>query len=107
MDVPLSPLGEEEARAAAQFLQQYDLQHIACGPLWPWRGKDQVYEWIQAGSSGWKRCQVPDPDADPALLKLSSDCTLFDDDDLKVFAEKFRDSQDAFFESYAKAHKAL
>jgi broad specificity phosphatase PhoE len=33
MDVPLSPLGEDEARAAAQFLQQYDLQHIACSPL--------------------------------------------------------------------------
>ena len=33
MDVPLSPLGEGEARAAAQFLQQYDLQHIACSPL--------------------------------------------------------------------------
>ena len=33
MDVPLSPLGEGEARAAAQFLQQYDLQKIACSPL--------------------------------------------------------------------------
>jgi L-ascorbate peroxidase len=50
---------------------------------------------------------IPDPDADPELLKLSSDITIFDDDDFKVFAEKFRDSQDAFFESYAKAHKAL
>jgi probable phosphoglycerate mutase len=33
MDVSLSPLGEEEARAAAQFLQQHDLQHVACSPL--------------------------------------------------------------------------
>ncbi|KAI2492181.1 Histidine phosphatase [Fragilaria crotonensis] len=33
MDVPLSPLGEAEAEAAAQYLQQFDLQHIACSPL--------------------------------------------------------------------------
>jgi hypothetical protein len=33
MDVPVSPLGEGDARAAAQFLQQYNLQHIACSPL--------------------------------------------------------------------------
>jgi L-ascorbate peroxidase len=50
---------------------------------------------------------IPDPDADPELLKLSSDKTLFDDADFKPFAEKFRDSQEAFFVSYAKAHKKL
>jgi broad specificity phosphatase PhoE len=33
MDVPLSPLGEKEARAAAQYLQQFDLQHVASSPL--------------------------------------------------------------------------
>ena len=33
MDVPLSPLGEAEAEAAAQYLQQFDLQHVACSPL--------------------------------------------------------------------------
>jgi L-ascorbate peroxidase len=48
-----------------------------------------------------------DEKADPELLKLSSDRTLFEDEDFKPFAEKFRDSQDAFFESYAKAHKQL
>jgi L-ascorbate peroxidase len=50
---------------------------------------------------------MPDPDADPELLKMSTDKTLFDDEGFKPFAEKFRDSQDAFFESYAKAHKKL
>jgi broad specificity phosphatase PhoE len=33
MDVPLSPLGEWEAQAAAQYLQQFDLQHVASSPL--------------------------------------------------------------------------
>lgn len=33
MDVPLSPLGEEEAKAAAAYLRQFDLQHIGASPL--------------------------------------------------------------------------
>jgi L-ascorbate peroxidase len=32
---------------------------------------------------------------------------IFTDAGFSPFAEKFRDSQDAFFESYAKAHKKL
>jgi L-ascorbate peroxidase len=47
------------------------------------------------------------PDADEALLKMSSDKAVFTDEVFRPFAEKFRDDQDAFFESYAKAHKAL
>jgi L-ascorbate peroxidase len=50
---------------------------------------------------------VPDPDADPELLKLSTDRVVFEDEGFKPYAEKFRDSKDAFFESYAKAHKKL
>jgi L-ascorbate peroxidase len=50
---------------------------------------------------------MPDPSADPELLKLSSDKTIFQDEGFKPFAESFRDSQDAFFVSYAKAHKKL
>lgn len=50
---------------------------------------------------------VDDPNADPELLKLSSDRVIFTDAGFSPFAEKFRDSQDAFFESYAKAHKKL
>jgi len=50
---------------------------------------------------------LDDPNADEELLKLSSDRAVFKDEGFRPFAEKFRDSQDAFFESYAKAHKKL
>ena len=38
---------------------------------------------------------------------MSSDRAVFKDEKFRPFAEKFRDSKDAFFESYAKAHKKL
>ena len=50
---------------------------------------------------------LDDPDADDELLKLKTDTSVFDDKDFRPFAEKFRDDQDAFFASYAKAHKKL
>jgi L-ascorbate peroxidase len=50
---------------------------------------------------------MPDESADPELLKLTSDKVVFTDPGFKPFAEKFRDSQDAFFASYKVAHKAL
>jgi len=33
LDVPLSPLGELEAKAAAQYLSQFELQNVAASPL--------------------------------------------------------------------------
>lgn len=33
MDVPLSPLGELEAKAAGQYLSQFELQNVATSPL--------------------------------------------------------------------------
>mmetsp|Transcript_87575 Transcript_87575/g.245135 ORF Transcript_87575/g.245135 Transcript_87575/m.245135 type:complete len:348 (+) Transcript_87575:101-1144(+) len=48
-----------------------------------------------------------DPNADEELLKMSSDRAVFTDDKFRPFAEKFRDNQEAFFVSYAKAHKKL
>ena len=33
LDVPLSPLGEAEAQAAASYLERFDLQHVAASPL--------------------------------------------------------------------------
>jgi len=33
MDVSLSPLGQEEAKVAAEYLKQFDLQHVAASPL--------------------------------------------------------------------------
>lgn len=50
---------------------------------------------------------LDDENADEELLKLSSDRAVYVDEDFRVFAERFRDDQDAFFESYAKAHKQL
>lgn len=50
---------------------------------------------------------LDDPNADEDLLKMSSDRAVFTDEAFRPFAEKFRDNQDAFFESYAKAHKRL
>jgi L-ascorbate peroxidase len=77
-------------------------------------GKEAKYN---PGGSAWTKnwlvfdnsyfTTIPDESADPELLKLSTDKTLFGDEDFKPFAEKFRDSQDEFFASYAKAHKKL
>jgi len=50
---------------------------------------------------------MDDPNADEDLLKMSSDLALFKDDGFRPFAEKFRDDQEAFFASYARAHKKL
>ncbi len=33
LDVSLSPLGEEEAKAAALYLEQFDLESVICSPL--------------------------------------------------------------------------
>ena len=77
-------------------------------------GKDATYK---PGGSSWTEkwlkfdnsyfTTVPDSSADPELLKLSTDKTLFDDEGFRPHAEKFRDSEAAFFESYAKAHVKL
>lgn len=48
-----------------------------------------------------------DKKSDAELLKCSTDSILFEDKGFKKFATKFGKSQDAFFESYAKAHKQL
>jgi L-ascorbate peroxidase len=77
-------------------------------------GKDAKYK---PGGSSWTERwlifdnsyyhTIPDESSDPELLKLKTDCTLFDDADFRPFAEKCRDSQDEFFKMYAKAHKKL
>lgn len=50
---------------------------------------------------------IPDENADPELVKMQTDQTLFQDEGFRPYAEKFRDSQEEFFASYAKAHKKL
>lgn len=45
MDVPLSELGQAEARAAADYLQQFDLQYVVCSPLKrAIYGAERIYE---------------------------------------------------------------
>jgi L-ascorbate peroxidase len=68
-------------------------------------GSSWVENWLIFDNSYFTT--MPDPAADPELLKLSTDKTLFDDAGFAPFAGKFRESQDAFFESYAVAHKKL
>eukprot|EP00533_Pseudo-nitzschia_delicatissima_P010698 CAMPEP_0116094456 /NCGR_PEP_ID=MMETSP0327-20121206/9143_1 /TAXON_ID=44447 /ORGANISM="Pseudo-nitzschia delicatissima, Strain B596" /LENGTH=315 /DNA_ID=CAMNT_0003586065 /DNA_START=159 /DNA_END=1106 /DNA_ORIENTATION=- len=50
---------------------------------------------------------LDDDEADDELLKLSSDRSVFEDEGFRKYAVTFRDDQDAFFESYAKAHFQL
>lgn len=45
---------------------------------------------------------VPDEASDPELLKLGTDKSLFDDEGFLPFAQKYKESQEAFFEDYKK-----
>lgn len=45
---------------------------------------------------------VPDGGVDPELLKLGTDKSLFLDEGFLPFAQNFKGSQEAFFESYKK-----
>lgn len=70
-----------------------------------------------AGGSAWSKdwlvfdnsyyTEMEKTDTDGELLKLSTDKIIFKDEKMRPFAVKFAESQDAFFESYAKAHKKL
>jgi L-ascorbate peroxidase len=68
-------------------------------------GSPWTENWLVFDNSYYQT--VADPKADPELLKLQTDLVIFEDPGFKVYAERFRDSQEAFFEAYAKAHKKL
>lgn len=68
-------------------------------------GSSWTEDWLVFDNSYFTA--VPDYTKDVDLLKLTSDKVLFTDDQFSFFAEKFRKSKEDFFESYAKAHKAL
>jgi L-ascorbate peroxidase len=70
----------------------------------PWTPNFLVFDnsYYQITEEAHKGCPK-----DPELLSLSTDKVIFADPGFKPYAEKFRDSQEAFFESYAKAHKKL
>jgi L-ascorbate peroxidase len=77
-------------------------------------GKEANYK---AGGSPWTEqwlvfdnsyfTTIPNDNADPELIKMQTDKAVFQDEGFRPYAEKFRDSQDEFFASYAKAHKKL
>ncbi|CAN0494240.1 unnamed protein product, partial [Hapterophycus canaliculatus] len=47
---------------------------------------------------------IPDDSCDPELLKLATDKCLFADPGFLPFAQKYRDSQAAFFADYKKVN---
>lgn len=52
LDVPLSELGQAEARAAGDYLKAFDLEYVACSPLKrAIYGAEQVYERQSSQSS--------------------------------------------------------
>ena len=68
-------------------------------------GSSWTDQWLQFDNSYFKI--MHDAKSDPELLKLSTDKTLFDDEGFKPYAEKFRDSNKEFFNSYKIAHLKL
>eukprot|EP00584_Thalassiosira_punctigera_P001003 CAMPEP_0172537174 /NCGR_PEP_ID=MMETSP1067-20121228/8830_1 /TAXON_ID=265564 ORGANISM="Thalassiosira punctigera, Strain Tpunct2005C2" /NCGR_SAMPLE_ID=MMETSP1067 /ASSEMBLY_ACC=CAM_ASM_000444 /LENGTH=329 /DNA_ID=CAMNT_0013322419 /DNA_START=67 /DNA_END=1056 /DNA_ORIENTATION=- len=68
-------------------------------------GSPWVEDWLVFDNSYFTT--IDDASTDEELLKLTSDKILFKDAGFKPFAEKFAESKDAFFESYARSHKAL
>lgn len=44
---------------------------------------------------------------DPELISFSTDQVIFKDPEFAKYAEKYRESQDAFFADYAVSHKKL
>jgi len=67
-------------------------------------GSPWVENWLVFDNSYFTT--INDASTDSELLKLTSDKCLWEDEKFGSFAKKFAD-KDAFFESYAKAHKAL
>ena len=67
-------------------------------------GSPWVENWLVFDNSYFTT--INDASTDSELLKLTSDKCLWEDEKFGAFATKFAD-KDAFFESYAKAHKAL
>ncbi|CAM9629938.1 unnamed protein product [Ectocarpus sp. 6 AP-2014] len=68
-------------------------------------GSSWTEKWLKFDNSYY--ATVPDEASDPELLKLGTDKSLFDDEGFLPFAQKYRDSEETFFEDYKKAHKQL
>lgn len=68
-------------------------------------GQPWTEKWLKFDNSYFTT--IPDANADPELLKLSSDRILFNDPGFKPFAEKYKANEAAFFADYAQAHAKL
>ncbi|KAL3138500.1 putative L-ascorbate peroxidase 7, chloroplastic, variant 2 [Trebouxia sp. C0010 RCD-2024] len=67
-------------------------------------GTSWTIEWLKFDNSYFKDVKRHD---DPDLVVLATDECLFADEGFRPYAEKYAESQDAFFEDYAKAHLKL
>jgi L-ascorbate peroxidase len=61
-------------------------------------------QWLKFDNSYFKDIKEQQ-DAD--LLVLPTDACIFEDEGFKPFAEKYLESQDAFFQDYVAAHLRL
>jgi len=68
-------------------------------------GSSWTVKWLQFSNEYFTT--LKDERADPELLKLETDKSVFGDEKMAVFAEKYAADQDAFFADYAVAHKKL
>jgi L-ascorbate peroxidase len=68
-------------------------------------GSSWTEKWLKFDNSYYQT--VPDADADPELLKLETDKSLFDDEGFLPTAQKYKNDEAAFFEEYAAAHVKL
>jgi L-ascorbate peroxidase len=98
-----SGLGKEKTK----FTDGTMIQKFADGTVAPYKpgGSSWTEQFLVFDNSYFTT--LDDPNADKELLKMSSDKAVFKDEAFRPFAEKFRDDQAAFFESYARAHKKL
>ncbi|KAK9945831.1 hypothetical protein M0R45_011327 [Rubus argutus] len=67
-------------------------------------GQSWTAQWLKFDNSYFKDIKEK---RDEDLLVLPTDAALFEDPSFKVFAEKYADDQEAFFNDYAEAHAKL
>jgi L-ascorbate peroxidase len=67
-------------------------------------GQSWTPEWLKFDNSYFVEVRRQ---MDPDLLVLDTDNVLFVDEGFAEHANRYADSQEAFFEDYAKAHKKL
>jgi L-ascorbate peroxidase len=67
-------------------------------------GQSWTAEWLKFDNSYFKDIKEQ---RDQDLLVLPTDAALFEDPSFKVYAEKYAEDQEAFFNDYAEAHAKL